>query len=63
VRSRVSARAIGPHDRRVLGVATQAGDERVVDLEDVDGETPEVGQRRVAGAEVVDRDLDAEGLE
>ncbi len=38
-------------------------DERAVDLEDVDGEAVQVGQRRVAGAEVVDREAHAERLE
>ena len=35
-------------------------DERPVDLHGVDGEPAQVGERRVAGAEVVDRELDAE---
>src|SRR6185369_6511006 len=37
-----------------------AGDERAVDLQDVDREALEVAQRRVAGPEVVDREMDAE---
>ncbi len=41
----------------------EAGDERAVDLEDVDRELAQVAQRRVAGAEVVDRQTDPEGLE
>jgi hypothetical protein len=36
--------------------ARQAGDERAVDLDHVDRQPLEVGQRRVAGAEIVDRD-------
>jgi hypothetical protein len=40
-----------------------AGDERAVDFEGVDGELAEVGERAVAGAEVVDRDAHAECLE
>ena len=35
-------------------------DERTVDLQDVDRELAQVRERRVAGAEVVDRDADAE---
>ena len=38
-------------------------EERLVDLEDVDREPVEVAERRVAGAEVVDRQPDAERLE
>src|SRR6185312_13208063 len=38
-------------------------DERAVDLERVDWELLEVGERRVAGAEVVDRDPHAEPLD
>ena len=52
-----------PHDRarqaRFLGRAEQL-DERAIDLEDVDWEAVEVAQRGVAGAEVVDRQRDAE---
>ncbi len=40
-----------------------ADDERAVDLERVDGELAEVGERRVAGAEVVDGDAHAELLD
>src|SRR5581483_1012931 len=39
------------------------GDEGAVDLEGVDGELAQVGEGAVAGAEVVDRDPDAERLE
>ena len=35
-------------------------DERFVDLERADRQTPQVGERGVAGAEVVQRDLDAQ---
>ena len=52
-----------PYDRarqaRFLRRAEQL-DERAIDLEDVDGEAVEVAQRGVAGAEVVDRQRDAE---
>ena len=38
-------------------------DERPVDLHDVDGKPAQVAERRVAGAEVVDREPDAGVLE
>ena len=41
----------------------EAGDEGAVDLQDVDPEAEQVQQRRVAGAEVVDRDAHAERLD
>ena len=48
-----------PHDRageaRLVGRAEQL-DERPVDLQAVDREAMEVAERRVAGAEVVDRE-------
>jgi hypothetical protein len=60
-----SARAVdaGGPDRPVGPAALQAHHARPVDLDDVGGEQLEVGQRRVPGAEVVDRDLDAVRLE
>ena len=48
------------HQRGRLRALAQRRDEAAVDLEDVDRVAVEVGQRRVAGAEVVDRDLHAE---
>src|SRR5689334_5422721 len=39
-------------DDPAVRVVTQAADERVVDLEDVDGYLPEVAERGVAGAEI-----------
>ena len=45
---------VGPSDR---------GDERLVDLHLVHRQVAEPGQRRVAGAEVVDGDLHAELVE
>ena len=51
------------HDGRGLLGVGDGGHEGLVDLEDVDRELPEVGERRIAGAEVVDRDPDAECLE
>ena len=49
-----------PGDRGPLAGRRDAGDERAVDLQDVDREALEVAQRRVAGPEVVDREMDAE---
>jgi hypothetical protein len=45
----------GAHQRAVVGVLVETGDERAVDLEDLHGQLDQVGQRGVAGAEVVDR--------
>jgi hypothetical protein len=57
---------VGQRHRRldedgVLVVPQQALHERFVDLEFVDGQPAEVGQRRVAGAEVVEGQADAQG--
>ena len=41
-------------------VVLDVGQEVLVHLEDVDGHADQVGQRRPAGAEVVDGDADAE---
>ena len=49
----------GLHDRRVGIVAHEVADERAVDLQLVDRQVLEDAERRVAGAEVVDRDADA----
>ena len=46
-----------------LGRVGDRRDERAVDLQDVDRELAQVRERRVAGAEVVDRDADAELLD
>ena len=46
-----------------VGVALEVGDEAAVDLEEVDGEALEVGERRVARAEVVHADVGPEGLD
>ena len=50
-------------DRLVLGVRVHVDDERLVDLDLVDLELLELGQRGVAGAEVVDRAPDAHCME
>ena len=44
------------HDRQVVRLEVHPGDERAVDLQVRDGEAAQVGQRRVAGAEVVEAD-------
>ena len=48
------------HDDQVALVLQHRRDERAVDLELVDRQALEVGKRRVAGAEVVDREAHAE---
>ncbi len=42
---------------------SQGGDEGPIDLDDVNGEAMQVAERRVAGSEVVNRDLDAKALQ
>src|SRR5690348_5673338 len=49
----------GPGQQRERGVVTEPGDERGIDLDDVQRELAQVGQRGVAGAEVVDGQLHA----
>src|SRR5690606_26076887 len=49
----VGERQDGGHDGGVVGARPEAVDEGPVDLEHVDGEPPQVRERRVAGAEVV----------
>src|SRR5690606_31868983 len=53
----------GLDDGQVVGVVGQAGDEAAVEFEHVDGQALEVGQRGVAGAEVVQGDRDAESAQ
>jgi hypothetical protein len=48
---------------RLLGPEQQAVHERLGQLEGVHGQAAQVGQGRVAGAEVVDGQVDAEGLQ
>nr|WP_228430773.1 hypothetical protein [Baekduia soli] len=48
------------HDDGVGGVLGHPGDERAVDLDPAHGQVPQVGQRRVPGPEVVERDAHAE---
>ena len=59
----VRQRHDGVHDGGVVGVGRQIGDEGAVDLEKVDRKTLQVAQRRVAGAEIVDRHPHAHALE
>jgi multidrug efflux pump subunit AcrA (membrane-fusion protein) len=49
----------GGDDHGVVRIALDVLDEAAVDLDAVDREQLQVGQRRIAGAEVVDRQLDA----
>ena len=49
----------GAHDGRVAALVDDAGDERAVDLERGEWKAREVGEARVAGAEVVDGDAQA----
>ena len=53
----------GPGHRRLLGPARDPVHERLVDLDGVDRHPPQVGQRGVAGAEVVDGQVRAEPLQ
>ena len=46
-------------DRHVVAVVLEPVDEALVDLDRVDGKPREIGQARVAGAEIVDGDRDA----
>ena len=47
------------HDRRVVGIAHEPDDERLVDLQLVHRQPLQVGERGIAGPEVVDRQADA----
>src|SRR5690606_737629 len=48
----------GAHYGRVPGMLIQLVDEGAVDLQAVDGEVLEIGQRRVTGTEIVNGQLD-----
>ena len=48
------------NDRCVARVGAEAGDERAVDLDRIDRKLAQERERRVAGAEVVEREVDAE---
>lgn len=53
----------GADDRLVAGVTTDAGDEGTVDLQRIDGQALQVGERGVARAEIVDGQMDAEAVQ
>src|ERR1700733_2445846 len=50
----------GGDDAGILARRRDLGDERLIDLERVDRKFLEIAQARIARAEVVDRDLDAD---
>ena len=50
-------------DGGIVRVGGDVGDEGLVDLEDVEGKALQIGQAGIAGAEVVDGEGDAHGLE
>ena len=52
-----------PDDRRGLTVGIDRLDEGTVDLDPVERKRPQVGQGRIAGAEIVHGDVDAERLD
>jgi hypothetical protein len=49
----------GRDDRRVVTARTDLSNEGLVDLQGIDGETPQVAQARIAGPKVIDGDPDA----
>ncbi len=53
----------GAHDGGVVRVVGQAADEGLVDLQEVQGQALEVAEGRIAGAEVINRQLYAQALE
>jgi len=53
----------GAHDGGIVVVARDVMDERAVDFQAVNGKSLQVAERRVAGAEIVHRDADAQGLQ
>lgn len=53
----------GAHDGCIVRVVGQAAHEGLVDFEEVQGQAFEVAEGRVAGAEIIDRQLDAQALE
>ena len=59
----VTERNDGPHDRRIVGIVTDVGDEGAVDLERVEGKSLQIVQRAIPGAEVIDRQREAEFLQ
>jgi len=53
----------GAHPRLGLAVMIDTRDERPIDLDLVEGERLQRRQRRIAGAEIIHGDLDAEQLQ
>jgi hypothetical protein len=53
----------GGEEVALVGLDVEGVDEGAVDLQDAEGEAGQVGQRGVADAEVVEGELDAEGVE
>ena len=60
---RLTERDDGGGDGAVVGVVRHAVHEAAIDLQRVDREEAQCAERRVAGAEIVDRDAHALGLE
>ena len=50
-------------DRQILGIPQHVAHKALVDLEHAGGQAAQVGQRRVAGAEVIEREANAELIE
>jgi len=59
----VAQRDDGAHDGCVVGVVRQAADEGLVDLQEIQWQALEIAEGRIAGAEIVDRQLYAQALE
>ncbi len=59
---RVGEAEHGADDRHAVGIDHHPGDEAAVDLEHVDRQALEIGEARIAGAEIVHRDRRIERL-
>ena len=53
----------GPNDRNAVFLPRQVADEGLIDLDLVERETAQIAERRIAGAEIIHRDLDPEVAE
>ena len=60
---RTAERRHRTHDRIAVRLPAQFADERLTDLDAVEREPVEIAKGRVAGAEIVHRDADPEGVE
>jgi len=60
---RLGERGDGAHDRLVDRLRVDGAQERLVDLQLVDRKQAQVGEARVAGAEIVDREAHAEAAD